>query len=142
MPKQAVARLCRVRGGRRDAAHQILAELGPTAAAFPSAPQACSWVGACPGREESAGQSTSNRAPKGNRPMRRLLNQCASAAVKTKDSFFQHLFRRLTPRLGVKKAIWAVAHRLLKIIWKILHQGVEYVEHGPRGFSRVCLGVG
>jgi len=31
----------------------------------------------------------------------------------------------------VKKAIWAVAHRLLKLIWKILHQGVDYVEHGP-----------
>lgn len=129
--QQAIARLCRVPGLMSEAAHQIVAELGPTAAAFPSAQQASSWVGACPGREESAGQSKSNRSPKGNRPMRRLLNQCAWAAVKTKDSFFQHLFRRLTPRLGVKKAIWAVAHRLLKLIWKILHQGVEYVEHGP-----------
>ena len=127
----AIARLSRLPGLGADAAQQILAELGPSAAAFPSAAQVSSWVGACPGREESAGESKSNRSPKGNRPMRRLLNQCAWAAVKTKDSYFQQLFQRMVPRLGAKKAIWAVAHRLLKVIWKVLHQGVEYIEHGP-----------
>jgi transposase len=63
--------------------------------------------------------------------MRRLLNQLAWAAVKAKDSYFQGLFRRLVPRLGVKKAIWAVANRLLKVIWRILHDKVEYIEYGP-----------
>ena len=63
--------------------------------------------------------------------MRRLLNQLAWAAVKTKDSYFQGLFHRLVPKLGIKKAIWAVANRLLKVIWKILHQKVEYIEFGP-----------
>jgi transposase len=129
--QQAIARLCQVPGLGSEAAHQILAELGPAAAAFPSAAQLSSWVGVCPGQEESAGESKSNRSPKGNRSMRRLLNQCAWAAVKTKDSYFQHLYRRLVPRLQVKKSIWAVAHRLLKLIWKVLHQGVKYVEHGP-----------
>ena len=63
--------------------------------------------------------------------MRRLLNQAAWASAKTKDSHFQHLFRRLVPRLGVKKAIVAVAHHLLKVIWKILHHHVDYQEFGP-----------
>ena len=76
-------------------AHQIIAEMGPEAATFPSAGQAASWMGVCPGREESAGESNNNRSPKGNRPLRRLLNQLAWAAVRNKDSYFQDLFRRL-----------------------------------------------
>jgi transposase len=127
-----VERLADVPGLGLDSAHQIIAEMGPEAAAFPSAGQAASWVGVCPGREESAGESHNNRSPKGNRAMRRLLNQLAWAAVRAKGSYFQTLFQRLTVRKGVKLAIWAVAHRLLRVIWKILHQKVRYIEHGPR----------
>jgi transposase len=64
--------------------------------------------------------------------MRRLLNQAANAAVKTKGSVFQNLYRRLVPRLGHNKTIWAVAHRLCRLVWKVLHQGVRYIEYGKR----------
>jgi len=127
-----VERLCQVPGISVQSAQQILAEVGPQAAAFASAPQLASWVGVCPGRQESAGESTSNRSAKGNRPLRRVLNQVAWAAVKSQGSFFQLLFRRWVPRLGVKKAIWAVAHRVLRLIWKVLHEGVAYQERGPQ----------
>jgi hypothetical protein len=60
--------------------------------------------------------------------MRRLLNQAANAAVKVKGSIFEIVFRRLLPRLGYQQAIWAIAHRLCRLIWKILHQGVRYDE--------------
>ena len=63
--------------------------------------------------------------------MRRLLNQCASAAVKLKGSIFQLYYRRLLPRLGHNQAIWAVAHKLCRLIWMILHKGVRYEERGP-----------
>ena len=63
--------------------------------------------------------------------MRRLLNQAANAAVKVKGSIFEIVFRRLLPRLGYQQAIWAIAHRLCRLIWKILHQGVRYDEKGP-----------
>jgi hypothetical protein len=63
--------------------------------------------------------------------MRRLLNQAANAAVKVKGSIFEIVFRRLLPRLGYQQAIWAIAHRLSRLIWKILHQGVRYDERGP-----------
>jgi hypothetical protein len=53
--------------------------------------------------------------------MRRLLTQCAWAAVKVKGSIFEQKFRTLLARLGAKPAIWAVAHRLLRVIWKVLH---------------------
>jgi hypothetical protein len=63
--------------------------------------------------------------------MRRLLNQAANGAVKVKGSIFEIVFRRLLPRLGYQQAIWAIAHRLCRLIWKILHQGARYDERGP-----------
>jgi hypothetical protein len=63
--------------------------------------------------------------------MRRLLNQAANAAVKTKGSIFELVYRRLVPRLGHRQAIGAIAHRLCRLIWKILHDGVTYEERGP-----------
>lgn len=127
----AVQRLAAVPGLGVDSAQQIIAEVGPTAATFPSPKQLSSWVGACPGDDESAGVSYSHRSPKGNRQMRRLLNQAANAAVKTKGSIFELVYRRLVPRLGHGQAIGAIAHRLCRLIWKILHQGIQYEERGP-----------
>lgn len=129
--QDAVQGLAEAPGLGVDSAHQIIAEVGATAATFPSEKQLASWIGVCPGQEESAGVSASNRSPKGNRFMRRLLNQAANAAVKVKGSIFEFVFRRLLPRLGFKQAIWAIAHRLSRLIWKILHQGVRYDERGP-----------
>lgn len=131
-PHQSVlGRLCAIPGVAVAAAREILAELGPTAQTFPTAGHAASWIGVCPGRRESAGYSRSDACAKGNRYMRRVLNQCAWAAVRTKGSYFENLFRRLVPRLGVSKAIWAVAHRMLRLIWAILHKGIEYQDRGP-----------
>jgi transposase len=129
---EAVMRLAAVPGFGIDSAEQVIAEVGPKAATFDSPGQMASWVGVCPGREESAEASTSDRSPKGNRAMRRVLNQVANAAVKAKGSIFQSLYRRLVPRLGHNKAIWAVAHRLCRLTWKILHQQVEYIEYGQQ----------
>jgi transposase len=98
---------------------------------FASDKNLCSWVGVCPGDEESAGESSSHRSPQGNRQMRRLLNQAANAAVKTKGSIFEIAYRRLVPRLGHNQAIGAVAHRLCRLIWLILRKGIRYEERGP-----------
>ncbi len=127
----AVQRLAEVPGLGVDSAQQIIAEVGTTAATFPSPKHLASWVGACPGDEESAGVNYSHRSPNGNRQMRRVLNQAANAAVKTKGSIFELVYRRLVPRLGHAQAIGAIAHRLCRLIWKILHQGVAYEERGP-----------
>jgi transposase len=123
--------LAEVPGLGIDSAHQIIAEVRAKAETFESAKKLASWVGACPGEEESAGVNRSARSPKGNRHMRCLLNQCANAAVKRKGSIFEILYRRLVLRLGHKKTIGAIAHRLCQLIWMILHQGVRYEERGP-----------
>jgi transposase len=129
--QEAVQRLAEVPGLGVDSAQQIIAEVGPAAAPFPSAKRLSSWVGACPGDHESAGVSYSHRSPRGNRQMRRLLNQAANAAVKTKGSIFEVVYRRMVPRLGHAQTIGAIAHRLCRLIWKILHEGVRYEERGP-----------
>ena len=89
------------------------------------------WKTACPGDEESAGVNRSKRSPKGNRQMRRILNQAANAAVKHKGSIFEIVYRRLVLRLGHNKTIGAIANRLCELIWIILHKGVRYEERGP-----------
>jgi len=129
--QHAVQRLAEVPGLGVDSAQQIIAEVSATAATFPSEKQLSSWVGACPGDDESAGVNYSHRSPKGNRPMRRILNQAANAAVKTKGSIFEMVYGRLVPRLGHNQTIGAIAHRLCRLIWKILHQEVCYEERGP-----------
>jgi len=129
--QDAVQRLAEVPGLGVDSAQQIIAEVGAKAATFASAKNLVSWVGACPGEEESAGVNHSKRSPKGNRQMRRILNQAANAAVKHKGSIFEIVYRRLVLRLGHNKTIGAIAHRLCQLIWIILHNGVHYQERGP-----------
>jgi len=126
----ALQRLSRMPGVDLYAAQELLAEIGPGAAAFASAEHFASWVGVCPGNQESAGVSHNRRSAKGNRYLRRLLCQIAWAAVHTKDSFFAGLFARLKPRIEGKGAMWAVAHRMAKLIWLVLHNQVDYQEKG------------
>src|SRR6202163_3561093 len=129
--QEAVLRLAEVPGLGVDSAQQIIAEVGPTAETFPSAKQLSSWVGVCSGDDESAGVNYSHRSPNGNRHMRRVLNQAANAAARTKGSIFEIVYRRSIPRLGHNQAIGAIAHRQCRLIWLILHQGVRYEERGP-----------
>jgi transposase len=129
--QDAVQRLAEVPGLGVNSAQMIIAEVGAKAAAFASAKHLSSWVGASPGEEESAGVNRSKRSPKGNRQMRRVLNQAANAAAKHKGSIFEIVYRRLVLRLGHYKTIGAIAHRLCQLVWIILHKGVRYEERGP-----------
>ena len=134
--QEAVTRLALAPGLGVDSAQQIIAEVGVDAGTFPTAGHLSAWVGICPGRNESAEENHSSRSAKGNKYLRRILNQAAHAAVKKKGSHFQAVFRRLLPRLGYKAAIWAVAHRLCRLLWKILHEAVSYVEQGSEPDAR------
>jgi transposase len=128
---EAVQCLAEVPGLGVDSAQQIIAEVGPTVATFPSDKQLCSWVAVCPGDNESGGVNYSHRSPKGNRQMRRLLNQAANAAARTKGSIFEIVYRRQVTRMGHNQAIGVIAHRLCQLIWILLHRKVRYEERGP-----------
>jgi transposase len=138
--QDAVVRVAKVPGFGVESAQQLIAEVGVDAQALPSAGEFASWTGVCPASNVSAEQNHSSRCPKGNRYVRRLLAEAAQAAVKNKGSHFQDVFRRFLPRLGYNGAIWTVAHRLARLVWKILHQGVNYIEQAqetnPRAKKR------
>jgi len=129
--EDAVKRLAEVPGLGVDSAQQIIAEVGPTVATFPSDKQLCSWVAVCPGDNESGGVNYSHRSPTGNRQMRRILNQAANAAARTKGSIFEIVYRRQVTRMGHNQAIGVIAHRLCQLIWILLHRKVRYEERGP-----------
>ena len=126
--QESIQRVAEVPGFGVDSALQMIAEVGPKAAAFASASNLASWIGVCPGDNESAGKQRSTASPKGNKQMRTLLNQAAQAAVKKKGCIFQLIFQRLVTKMDYKKAIWAIAHRLCRMLWMILHNGVRYKD--------------
>jgi len=126
----AVIRLAEVPGFGADSAQQVIAEIGPGAKSFDSAGNLASWVGVCPGSNVSAEHNRSSGSPKGNCSMRRILTQAAQAAVKKKGSYFQKTFRRWLPKLGYNEALWAIAHKLCRLVWKVLHDQVSYIEQG------------
>ena len=138
--QDAITRLIEIPGIGPEAAQEILAEIGPEAAAFPSAEQLASWIGVCPGSNESAGENHSGRSAKGNRFLRRLLCQAAQAAARTNGSHLQSVFKRLVVRLGYVKAVWAIAHRICKIVWNILRKGARFTEfseaRNPKAIQR------
>jgi len=126
----AIQRLAEVRGLGPQSAMQIVAEVGADLKTFRSAAEFASWIGTCPGSGISAELNKNDTSPKGNIFLRRLLMQAAMAAVKTKGSIFEVKFRQLLPK-GYKQAAWAIAHKLSRVIWKILHEAVDYIELGP-----------
>src|ERR1700730_18316587 len=94
-------------------------------------------AGSGTGKDESAEENHSSRCAKGNKYLRRVLNQAAHAAVRKNGSHFQAVFRRLLPRLGYQSAVWAIAHRLCRLVWKILHEGVRFIEQSSQSDQKV-----
>jgi len=106
-------------------AAMLLVEIGTDMNAFGSADRLSSWVGICPGNNESAGKRKSGRVRKGNLYVRRLLCEFAHAASRTK-SVFHSKFQALLVRRGYKRAIVAIAHKLLRTIYFMLSRGEHY----------------
>jgi transposase len=126
----AVAQLDQIPGFDRRAAQNVIAEIGSDMSRFPTAAHQASWAGICPGNRESAGKRQSGRTTKGSRWLRAALSQAAWAATRKKGSYFQAQYRRLAGRRGKKRAIVAVGHSLLRVIYHMLLTGADYHELG------------
>lgn len=127
--QQAMTLLDTIPGVARQSAELLLAEVGTDMHRFPSAAHLCKWAGVCPGNHESAGKHYSGKTPPSNRWLRGMLVQMANAAVRCKASYFAVVYRRLSARRGHKRAILAVAHRLLIAVYHMLRQHQPYRDY-------------
>lgn len=133
----ALELLCSIAGVKQRAAETILAAIGTDMSRFPSARQLCSWAAICPGQHESAGKQRGGRTRHGNRGLRRGLLQAAWAGTRVREGYLGAPFRRLAKRRGEKRAIVAVAHSRLTIIYHVLRDGVPYTELGAAYFDQL-----
>jgi transposase len=106
-------------------AAMLLVEIGTDMSVFGDAARLASWVGICSGNHESAGKRQSGRTRKGNPYVRRLLCEFAHAASRTTCAL-QAKFQALVVRRGRKRAIIALAHKMLRIIFCMLLRGQPY----------------
>jgi transposase len=123
-------RLITIPGIDRTTAWMIVAELGVDMGVFGDAPHLASWAGLCPGNRESGGKRMSGRTRKANRYVRRGMVQAAWGASHTKNTYLSAFYRRLMVRKGAQKAVMALAHHLITIVYNVLLRGEEYVELG------------
>ena len=126
----AVEVLDTIPGVGRTAAEQIIAEIGTDMGRFRSAAHLASWARMCPGNNESAGKRFSGKTGQGNRWLRSVLVQTAWAAIRVKDSHLAGVYGRLAGRRGAKRAIFAVAHRILVAAYYMLRGHESYSEPG------------
>jgi len=111
----------------RMGAAMLLVEIGTDMASFGSAERLASWVGICPGNNESAGKRKSGRTRKGNAWVRRLLCEFAQAAARSRCAL-KDKFAALSIRKGHKKSIVALAHKMLRIIHAMLTNSTPYQD--------------
>lgn len=109
---------------------EILAEIGPDLTAFPTGEAMVSWAGLCPGNNESAGKRKSGRSPVRKHHLKTTMIEVAWAAIKKKGSYFKDKYYRLKARRGAKKAIVAIAHRILLGIYHVIKDGVAFRDLG------------
>jgi transposase len=137
LPTDAHRRLNVIPGVNRTTIENVLAEIGVDMSIFPDEHHLASWCGMCPGNEESGGHRLRSRTRKGNRWLRRALAESAWAASHAKKSYLKAQFRRLAARRGKKRALVAVGHSLLIIIYHVLKNNVEYRDLGPDYFDKL-----
>lgn len=131
-----IKKLMEVAGISEVSARAILAEIGPTMDPFRSSAALCSWSGLCPGNNESAGKRHSGRSLVRKHHLKTIMTEVAWAAIKVKGSYYRDKYYRLKARRGAKRAIVAIAHRLLKAIYHIIRDGVSFRDPGEDFLNR------
>jgi transposase len=108
----------------------LIAEFGVDMSQFANqATQFCSWAGMCPGNNESAGKRKSGKTRKANTYVRSMMCEISNAAIKTKSQF-KDKYKTLVIRKGHKKAIVAIGHKILRVIFNLFTQKKHYQDPG------------
>lgn len=117
--------LLTVPGVDRLAAAKVLVEIGAEMNHFGAQGRLAAWCGVCPGNHQTANKRKNVRTRKGNPHVRSILIEIANAAVKTR-CYFREKFQSLRVRLGHKKSIVAIAHKIIKVLYCMLSRNECY----------------
>jgi transposase len=134
---EAAERLKTIPGVEQRAAEGLIAEIGTDMERFPTSGHLASWAGMCPGNNESAGKHRSGRTAKGDRWLRQTLTQAAWAASHTRGTYLSAQYHRLAARRGKKRAVVALGHTLLVIVYHVLKDRATYQELGADYLDRL-----
>lgn len=135
--QQAVTLWQTIPGVNEITAWSLVAEMGVDLSQFERVEKLTAWAGVCPGNNESGGRRLSGTSRKGNRWLRRVLTQAAWAAVRKGDTYLGARFRRLASRRGRKRALLAIAHKILVIAYWMLKTGQQFRDLGADYFDRL-----
>ena len=127
---ETLTRLKGIPGISEISAHAILSEIGPTLDNFKNEAALASWAGLCPGNNQSAGKRRNARSRVTKNHLKEIMIEVAWPAIKKKGSYFKAKYYSLRARLGPKKAIVAVAHRILKAVYHVVKDGVPFKDLG------------
>jgi len=134
--QEAIALLDTIPGVGQRAAAILIAEIGSDMSRFPSAKHLASWAGMCPGNHASGGKRLSGKTRKGNRWLRQLLVEIAHVASKTKNTYLAAQYKRIAARRGKNRALIAVGHTILTIVYMMLTRRQPYQELGAAYFDQ------
>jgi transposase len=109
----------------------VIAEVGIDMSVFGTAARLAGWAGVCPANHESAGKRKKVRVRKGNTYLKTILVEAANGAAATKGTYFKDKLFRLQARRGRNRALMAIAHKLLTVVFHVLAQKAPYKELGP-----------
>ena len=134
--QEAIALLDTIPGVGQRAAEILIAEIGTDMSRFPSAKHLASWAGMCPGNHESGGKRLSGKTRKGSRWLRQILVEIAHGAAKTKNTYLAAQYKRIAARRGKKRALIAVGHTVLTIVYTMLTRQQPYQDLGAAYFDQ------
>jgi transposase len=135
--QEAIALLDTIPGVSQRTAEILLAEIGTDMGRFPSAKHLASWAGMCPGHHESAGKRLSGKTRKGSRWLRQVLVEAAHVAAKTKQTYLAAQYQRIAARRGKRRALMALGHTILIIVYYVLARKQPYQDLGTAYFDKV-----
>ena len=137
--EEAMALLTSIVGIQETAAAAILAEIGTDMSRFPSAKHLASWAGLCPGNKQSGGKTLSGKTTNGNPYLRGVLAEVVWAISHTKANYLSAHYHRLARRRGKQKAVVAVAHSVLVILYHVLRDKQPYTDLGADYFDKLDI---
>jgi len=125
---EALSLLCSIPGIDLTSAAAIIAEIGTDMDAFPTAQHLCSWAGLAPGNNESAGKRKSVHIGKGNNYLKSMLCEVSWVISSKRQLYLSGWYWRIKQRKGAKRAVVALARKLLSIIYTMLKTGEPFNE--------------